>query len=196
MAEADPREAVVQSLCSTEGRRVLRHEAGVGWQPAGKAERPIDPVVTESIVFRKERRAGRRRAYVISYRTAGGDDRIEIRGVAARPDGTWLPIGSAGGGGRSPNRDLPWVNFAGWWGPEDFCAGGELVGAGAQAAVRVDLLFGQVPMFSDTVDDGVVLFAATGTLQGLVTARILGAVDELLATQSVFPKGFGPPGSS
>ena len=40
--------------------------------------------------------------------------------VAAEQDrnGAWVARGGAGGSGQGPERDEPWVNLAGWWGPK------------------------------------------------------------------------------
>jgi hypothetical protein len=184
----DPREAVIQQLCAppaiptsertSEGGITLTTFApGVPWS--------ADP---NTVVFRKERDGTRTRLFNVSYSDTSGQAHVDIVGVTRQPDGSWLATGSAGGSGYKPARDKPWVNFGGWWGPDVFCAGGDLVGSGAELARHVQLVFGDGTVIEDTVDDGLVLFLIERGVQPPATARILGANGDLLATHPAFPR--------
>ena len=183
----NPREAVVQRLCSPPISAVVQHVSkdGVvkGWARDGMPQ-PADP---KTIVFRKERAGTTRRIFAVSYSdSAFGHPHFDIVGVNQQEDGSWSAGGGAGGSGGGPVRDKPWVNFAGWWGVDLFCAGGQVIGTGADQAQRVELSFVDGTTVGDSVDDGVVLFLIEHSVELPATAITLDVNGVQLSTQE-FP---------
>ena len=64
----------------------------------------------------------------------------------------------AGGAGAPPHRDKPWVNLAGWWGADRFCAGGQVLGTNDAHSVRLTSRDGT--SLEDDTKAGIVLFIA------------------------------------
>lgn len=182
----DPREAVLQRLCAppTPAVRQGRPQNGMAgaWVRGGMPQ-PADP---QTIVFRKERAGATRRIYAVSYSDNAGHLHFDIVGVNQHADGSWSAGGGAGGSGNGPVRNRPWINFGGWWGVDLFCAGGQITGAGADQAGRVELSFADMTTVEDTVDDAVVLFLIEQGVELPATARIFDLDGVLLATQE-FP---------
>jgi len=177
----DPREAVLERLCAPPGTATRQSTATSGVATAVVGGMP--PSADRStIVFRKERSCTQKRVYAVSYDDTEGQRHFDIVGVDQQPDGSWSAGGGAGGSGKGPIRDRPWVNFGGWWGVDLFCAGGEVIGTGADQARRVRLSFADGTTVEDTVDDGVVLFLVEHGVQFPATASILDASGTVLAT--------------
>ena len=179
----DPREAVLQRLCappsSAVGQGKPKNGVAKGWVRGGLPQ-PADP---KTVTFRKERAGVKQRIYAVSYSDTIGQVHFDVVGADQQPDGSWSAGGGAGGSGNGPVRDKPWVNFGSWWGADLFCAGGLVIGAGADQAQFVELSFADQTTVEDTVDDGVVLFLIEHGVELPATANIFNADRTLLATQ-------------
>ena len=182
----DPREAVLQRLCAPPRSAVRQGKPKNGVARAMVIGGMLQPADPQTVVFRKERAGVTQRIYAVSYSDTVGHPHFNIVGVNQQPDGSWSAGGGAGGSGSGPVRDKPWVNFGGWWGPDLFCAGGQIIGAGADQAQCVELSFADEITVEDTVDDGVVLFLIEHGVELPATANIFNADRTLLATQQ-FP---------
>ncbi|HEX4864286.1 MAG TPA: hypothetical protein VFV02_09450, partial [Acidimicrobiales bacterium] len=168
----DPGEAIIEALTRPSGRPQTTGQSLGGWQSVRVTGGPFASARRESIQFLKERSAGSHRLYAVSYVDEEGHDHLDFVGVVQGPDSSWTRSGSAGGSGKRPERDRPWVNFGGWWGPNIFAAGGHVIGTDAEPARRVELVFGDGTTLGDSVDSGLVLFIEERTLQPPATARI------------------------
>lgn len=180
----DPREAVIAWLSpppSPTGTQGGQNNAvaEAGWV-RGAVPEPAD---TQTIVFHKECAGVTQRIYAVSYFDTGGRPHFDVVGVSQQADGSWSGGGLAGGSGNGPVRDKPWVNLGGWWGADLFCAGGRVIGAGAEQARRVQLRFADETTVEDTVDDGVVLYLVEHGVELPAEADIFSADGTLIATQ-------------
>ena len=106
----DPREAVLERLCAPPGTATRQSTATSGVATAVVGGMP--PSADRStIVFRKERSCTQKRVYAVSYDDTEGQRHFDIVGVDQQPDGSWSAGGGAGGSGKGPIRDRPWVKF-------------------------------------------------------------------------------------
>ena len=99
-------------------------------------------------------------------------------GIRGSPDlagavGTWAisPIGE--GGRPGPDRRRPWVNFTARFRTGSLRGGGEVIGDGAEQAGLVRLTFTSGTAIEDTVENGVVLFAASPGVESRARVEIL-----------------------
>jgi hypothetical protein len=85
------------------------------------------------------------------------------------------------GGGRGPQRNRPWLNFAAQWNADMLAAGGHVIGAGAESAHLVRLTFADGAVLEGAVGNGVVLSFAAPGVAFPARAEIYGAAGDLLA---------------
>jgi hypothetical protein len=81
----------------------------------------------------------------------------------------------------SPSRTEPWVNLAGWWGPDRFYAGGEVLSADDITHVRLTTRDGIV--LEDDTKAGIVLFLTARTVELPVTLELLDTTGQVVASQ-------------
>jgi hypothetical protein len=143
----------------------------------------------ETIRVLKERRRGRRAALALDFEDTEGRAWSYAFGARQLEDGTWVPEGGAGTGGRAagspapkPPRSQPWANLGGW----SCYLGGPVHGAGVELVRLID---GEGTVDEDRVEMGVVLLICEqapdeGRLE------LCGKDGEILVTQPWPP---GPP---
>lgn len=182
----DPRQAIIEALTRPAGRRQITGHSPSGWRSVKTTDGPFASADPASIQFLKERASGSHRIYAVTYTDDRGVDHLELVGAVQAADGHWTRSGGAGGSGKGPPRDRPWLNFAGWRGPDIFAGGGQVIGTGAERAKRVELAFDNGTNLGDSVDEGLVLFIKEQTLEIPVTAHILDDQNKILATHAVF----------
>jgi hypothetical protein len=191
MSDDEARQAIIDKLTQPAGRRTVTGTSPGGWQSVIVSGGPYASARPETIAFLKERRANRHRLYAVSYTDETGETHLDILGVAQQPDGSWSQRGGAGGSGDGPSRDQPWANLASWWGHEEgrpiFCAGGQVIGTGANLAAQMQLLFSDGATLADTVDDGLVLFVSESGMRPPATARILASNGTVIVEYQAFP---------
>jgi hypothetical protein len=178
-------------------RAILAHLA---WRPVdreplprpGGTTRPVPRVGGKpfaadpaTVRFLKERGIPGRRLFAVTFDDEHGQRWFWL--VAAEQDqtGTWVARGGAGGSGHGPERQEPWVNLAGWWGPGRFYAGGQLLAAGADVA-RVRLRCAKGLELEDDTDGGVVLFLTDRQKDAPVTVEICNGEGQVLASHPGF----------
>ncbi len=101
--------------------------------------------------------------------------------AAEQEDHGWVAKGGAGGAGEGPRRNEPWVNLAGWWGPNRFYAGGELLSDQPISRVRLTSRDGTV--LEDDTEAGVVLFLTDRTIDLPVTLELRDNAGQIRASQ-------------
>jgi hypothetical protein len=183
---SDPRQTIIEALTRPAGKRQVTGRSPGGWQSVRVTGGPFATAERASIEFLKERQSANYRIYAVSYIDQEGRQHLDFMGIKRTDDGDWVRSGGAGGSGTGPERDRPWVNFGGWWGPGIFGAGGRVIGIGGDQARRVELVFTDGTTIGDSVDSGLVLFIEERALQPPATARILGERGNLLAEHAVF----------
>lgn len=189
----DPRQAIIDAITGPAGHRSVTRQSPGGLQSVLVRGGPLVPARADSITFLKERGLGRHRLYAVSYVDQEGRSHLDYVGVTQAPEGSWHRSGGAGGSGQGPLRERPWVNFAGWWGPQIFCAGGQVIGTDAQLAGRVELTFSDGTTLGDSVEDQLVLFLEERSLTPPATARIFDAHGELIAQHPALRSPARPP---
>jgi hypothetical protein len=188
----DPEQTVIDSITQPGGKQLVTGRSPGGVQSVVVTGGPLVTATADSIRFIKERRGTNHRLYAVSYTDQDGRPHLDFVGIAQSNDGSWTRSGGAGGSGQGPPRDRPWVNFGGWWGPELFCAGGEVIGTDAELSHLVELVFGDRTTLQDTVDNGLVLFLQERTLRPPAVAKITDKQGNLLAEHVAFPTATGP----
>jgi hypothetical protein len=138
-----------------------------------------------SLAFVKERRTDRRALFAVTYKDADGLRHFDVIGAVRNDDGSWGQAGAAGGVGE-PQRQHPWANLGGWWSNELFCAGGRVIGDGAEQAARVRLTFSDGTTLDDEVEAHVVLFLVEHGVEQPARADIHGRDGEVLASGPAF----------
>jgi hypothetical protein len=189
----DPRQTIIDAITGPAGQRSITGQSAGGVQSVLVRGGPLVPARAETIRFLKERRRGHHRLYAVSYTDQEGRLHLGYHAIAQAPDGSWRSSGGAGGSGNGPPRDRPWVNFAGWWGPQLFCAGGKVIGTDAELARRVDLVFSDETALEDTVEEGLVLFLEERSLAPPATARIFDERGALIAEHPALRAPARPP---
>jgi hypothetical protein len=172
-----PLEAIVDDIT----RPTTMAEVG---SPRGAARRPGHPYQArpETIRLLKERRRGRRAALAVEFEDTDGRAWSYTYGALQLEDGTWIPEGGAGGGGRpagspspKPPRSQPWASFGGW----SFYLGGRVYGDSVELVRFVD---GDGNVDEDTVENGVaLLICEQAPVDG--NLELYGPQGDLLATQ-------------
>ncbi len=183
----DPKQAIVAKIAQLTGTPVGKSPPSAGgWRSAILAGGgwDADPA---TVCFVKGRGIRGHQVHFVTFKTRAGDERTLVIGVVQDSDGNWDCFGGAGGSGRHPHRERPWVNLGGWGWPRFLCAGGAVVGKGSEAAARVRLRLADGTVLEDSVDHGVVLFISEAPIQLPATGEILDAAGLLLASQEVFP---------
>ncbi len=133
----------------------------------------------------KQRAIAHRRLYLVSFedqQPAATQWRWLIS--VDETDAGWITRGGAGGGGDAPHRDHPWINLAGWWGTNRFCAGGELLSGDEVAAVRLTTHDGTI--LDDDTEAGIVLFLTDRTTEVPVGLELLDGSGRVVAHQVAF----------
>lgn len=188
----DPREAVLDSLCAPAGIVTVTGVSPGGVVSSRVRGGPRSSADPESVVFLKERTGTGKRLYAVAYTVLEGRSYLDVVGVAQDNHGSWAVNCSAGGSGAGPPRDRLWANLGGWWNAGVFCAGGRVIGEGAELGKRVQLNFADGTMVTDTIDDGLVLFLVEHAVDLPGEAQILSHSGELLASHSVFDSSRRP----
>lgn len=139
----------------------------------------------DSIRCLKQRAIAHRRLYLVSFedqQPAATQWRWLIS--VDETDAGWITRRGAGGGGDAPHRDHPWINLAGWWGTNRFCAGGELLSGDEVAAVRLTTHDGTI--LDDDTEAGIVLFLTDRTIEVPVGLELLDGSGRVVAHQVAF----------
>jgi hypothetical protein len=153
-------------------------------------------VALDSVRFVKERRTATRRVVFVRYRAVHSRERLQPRelehhltfDVVPADGGAWETRDSTGGAGEVPWSE-PTVSLGGGGWPDGFSAGGTVTAAGHEIT-HVELRFGNGVVLSDTVDDGVVVFATDDHVEEPTTAVLLDAGGAEVRAHAVLP---GPP---
>ena len=179
MTSPDPRQAVLDRLCEVPGIFASPEQPRPG--PQFGVAAPVSSAQRDSVRFRKERQAEALRLYAVYFVDLLGQPWQCLVGVTRQDNGRSVARRVAAGDGDLA-RERPWVNLAGWWGAGLFCAGGEVIGVGAEDASHVCLVFADGSTLTDDVEHGVVLFVTEHDVVLPATARVLDNVGVVLAT--------------
>ncbi len=137
---------------------------------------------SETIRCLKQRAIAGRRLYAITFDSQQPFPAQWRWLIAAEEeDHGWVASGGAGGAGEGPRRNEPWVNLAGWWGPNRFYAGGEVLSD--QHISRVRLTTRDGITLEDDTEAGVVLFLADRSIELPVTLELLDDAGQARASQ-------------
>lgn len=120
---------------------------------------PPAPVLASLEVIRRRAIPGRQVA-ALTFRDSAGDRWWWTIRLIEDADGSWWVCGGGGGSGDNPERDAPWINYAGCWGEYGLALGGPVAGLGAERAASARLRIGDRVLVDD-VDRGVVLFVTS-----------------------------------
>jgi hypothetical protein len=183
--DADPWDAVLAHLTRPADRAPATRPAP-GTRPVAVARsgRPYT-AKPETIRLLKERASNDRRLYAVTFDDDGRyGSHLEFVGVEQNDTGSWKISGAAGGAGTPPHRDKPWINLAGWWGANRFCAGGQVLGTNDAHSVRLTSRDGTT--LEDDTDAGIVLFIADRELQLPVTLEMRDHTGHTIASQLDF----------
>jgi hypothetical protein len=181
MTHADPWDAVVADLSGPPGEELARSPSAAGVPEAVVSGDHPFVARHDSIRCLKERSLPGRRLFAVAFSDVAGRPYRWLAGVEEREDG-WAVMGGAGGGGHCPpQRDDPWVNLAGWWGPQGFFAGGDIYAADSIAAVRLTTHDGVV--LEDDAEAGVVLFLTGRAIEVPVRLELLDGDGRAVVTQ-------------
>jgi hypothetical protein len=140
---------------------------------------PEHSAMPDTIRMLKQRSTDTRRVHYVSFDSDSGEHWRYMVATEKQTTGEERVCGSAGGSGNGPRRDLPWANLGYSWGNGALYAAGDVIGAGAENAATVSLVFADRVVHDDN-DNGVVAFVVT--TDELPTAqRILDAAGTILA---------------
>jgi hypothetical protein len=185
MAHSDPWKAVLADLtapAAEDATHTPRH--GTVPTPTIRRGHPFT-ARAESIRCLKERTIAHRRLYAVSFDHQSPSPQHWRWLISVEEDDTgWVARGGAGGAGDSPQKSEPWVNLAGWWGRDRFCAGGDILFGDEVASVRLTTRDGVI--LEDDTDSDLVLFLTDRTVEVPVTLELLGADGHVVATQLEF----------
>jgi hypothetical protein len=185
MVEQDPRRAILDHLAERPAEQTPLRRASRTTRPmprVGGKPFAADPA---TVRFLKERGIPGRRLFAVTFDDEQGQLWFWL--VAAEQDetGTWVAHGGAGGSEHGPERDEPWVNLAGWWGPGRFYAGGQLLAASPDVA-RVRLRCANGLEMEDDTDGGVVVFLTDRPTDTPVTVEICNGEGQVVASYRSF----------
>lgn len=139
-----------------------------------------------TVRFRKSRAFPGCRLHEVDFVTRDGRPQNMLVRTWQEPDGSWAAAPIGGGGGRQPHRSRPWVNFAAQWNAQQFAAGGQVTGQGAEAAHLVRLTFADGTAIEDMVEHGAVLFFASPGVTFPARVEILDTAGDILAQYDEF----------
>ena len=180
MAHAVRSNAVVTDLTGPAAERpAVRTPKGRRPTPTIDCERPFT-ACADSIRCVKERAIAGRRLYTVAFDDQDGYPHIWLAGVEEDETG-WAVRGGTGGAGHVPNRSVPWVNLAGWWGADRFYAGGRVLAPEYVRSVRLTSRDGTV--LDDDTEGGVVLFLTDRTIGIPVVLELRDIDHRTVATQ-------------
>jgi hypothetical protein len=146
MTAGDPREAILEYLREPPGPRRKLETEPASQSPVASVGvgNPFAADVT-TVEFVKERGIPGRWLYALRFDDLEGHSWFWLAAAEQQESGQWVGFGVAGGSGESPARSSPWLNLAGFWGGDQFYAGGTIEAAGAWVGqVRLTLAGGEI----------------------------------------------------
>jgi hypothetical protein len=178
----DPWEAVVADLTALAAERPTPPTApDTRPRPSVSRGHPFS-AIPDTILCLKQRAIAGRRLYAVTFESQQPfPSQWRWLIAAEQEDHGWVASGGAGGAGEGPRRNEPWVNLAGWWGPNRFYAGGEVLSD--QPISRVRLTSRDGTRLDDDTEAGVVLFLTDRTIDLPVTLELRDDADQVRASQ-------------
>ncbi len=98
----------------------------------------------------KERGTDSRRVFYVTFDGGTGERWGYMIATETQAAGEERVCGSAGGSGEGRERNLPWANLGYGWGGGALYAAGRVIGAGAENAATVSLVFADRVVHDDT----------------------------------------------
>jgi len=154
-----PRQAVEEWLSAMGG--ASRSELAA--REPGRVGPPPFPPVLSSMKILKRRAIPGRQIHAVAYHDTVGTPWFWVVRLIEEDDDSWQVRGGGGGSGPSPERGMPWINYAGCWGKDGLAVGGRVAGSGAATSAR--LRMGDAILVDD-IRNGVVLFVTSEPTAG------------------------------
>lgn len=177
----DPWDAVVADLTAPGAEPPTPIVPDIRPRPSVRRGHPFS-ALPDTIRCVKQRAIAGRRLYAVTFESRQPFPAQWRWLIAAEEeDDGWVARGGAGGAGEGPRHDEPWVNLAGWWGPDRFYAGGDVLTD--QPISRVRLTSRNGTTLEDNTEAGVVLFLTDRTIDLPVTLELRDDADQVRASQ-------------
>lgn len=186
MPNRDPQQEVVTKLTSLFALSSSPKDL-IGSGSKMSAETDESPAIT----FLKERRIPGRQVHAVTFKDKSGQMVHFICYVVQNEEGLWNFRGGGGGGVDEDRRkahlvnERPWAHLDGGGWPEDFYAGGYVIGNGLHIS-RVRLVTMNGVTLEDTTHDGIILFLTEQAVEIPLRADLYDHTGRLVNSHSVF----------